>query len=140
MNGIPWFSTFTLATEFVVTASILYIFYKAYKYNKFLYGFAAGVLAYEALVNVAYMARSLFDHTEGKQIASPYYIALAAFHGIFSLLMFILLLVFMFFAWRNYKKGINYFLVHKKLTITFLASWMIAVVTGFLFYYLLYFH
>lgn len=140
MNGIPWFSTLTLVTELVITISILFIFYNAYKYNKFYYGFTAAVLAYEALINVGYMTRSLFDHTVGKKITSPYYIVLAAFHGSFSLLMFILLLVFMFFAWRNYKKGINFFLVHKKLTITFLISWMVAVITGFLFYYLLYFH
>lgn len=138
MHNIPWFSTFTLVTELLVTVSILSIFYRAYTYNRFSYGFAAIVLAYETLVNVSYMTRSLFDHTVGKPITSPYYIALAAFHGSFSLLMFLLLLVFMFFAWRNYKKGINYFRVHRKLTITFLVSWMIAVITGFVFYYLLY--
>ena len=138
MHNIPWFSTFTLFSEIVVTGLVLYIFFQAYKYNRFLYGLAGAVVAYEILVNISYMFQSLFDHTVGQKITNTYYIILAAFHGSFSLLMFLLLLVFMFFAWRNYKKGINYFREHYRITAAFLISWMVAVVTGILFYILLY--
>ncbi len=140
MQGIPWFSTFTLFTETVVTAGILYVFYKAYYHNFFQFKLAAAVLAYEVCFNISYMAYRALRHSDSKAYPdSAFHIALAAFHGIFSLLMFLLLLLFMYFAWKNYRRGINFFRNHKILTLMFLISWLVAVASGYLFYYQAYF-
>jgi len=140
MQSIPWFSTFTLVTETLVTASILYILYTGYYQNKFSPLLTGITLAYEVLFNISYMTYRALSHQDSTAHPdSGFHIALAAFHGIFSLLMFVLLLVFMFFAWKNYSKGINFFRERKKLTAIFLAAWMIAVISGFAFYYQAYF-
>lgn len=140
MQGIPWFSTFTLVTETFVTVGVLYILYSGYYKNRFLTKLAAITLAYETLFNISYMSyRALSHQDSSKYPDSAFHIALAIFHGTFSLLMFILLLVFMFFAWRGYKKGLNFFQVHKKLTLVFLIAWLVAVFSGFAFYYVAYF-
>lgn len=140
MNGIPWFSTFTLFTEAIVTATILYVIYSGYVKGKFPVRIAATALTYEILFNISYMASRLLTHEDSSQYPdSAFHIALAIFHGTFSLVMFVFLLVFIFFAWRGYRAGTNYFRVHKKLMVIFLVSWLIAVASGFLFYYEAYF-
>jgi heme A synthase len=85
------------------------------------------------------ISRALTHEDSSQYPDSSFHIAIAIFHGTFSLIMFVLLLVFMFFAWKGYRSGKNYFRVHKRLTIIFLISWMIAVLSGFLFYYEAYF-
>lgn len=135
---IPFFSTFTLFTELLVTCSILYIFYQAYRYNRFLYTLTGFTLAYEILFNISYMASRALEHQNPSQLEAPFTIALAIFHGTFSLLMFILLLIFMGLAWKNYRTGVNYFALHKTLTKTFVVLWLIAVASGFVFYYVSY--
>ncbi len=140
MHGIPWFSTFTLVTETLVTAAILYILYLGYYKGQLLNKLLAATLAYELLFNISYMAYRATTHMDSKAHPdSTFHIILAAFHGTFSLLMFLLLLVFMYFAWRGYKNGANFFRDHKKLTAVFLASWLIAVLSGYVFYYEAYF-
>ena len=140
MNGIPWFSTFTLFTELAVTALILYVFYSAYYRNRFPFSVAAIALGYETLFNISYMTYRAFTHVEASNHTdSPFHIAVAIFHGTFSLLMFILLVIFMILAWKKYREGVNYFQLHKKLTIAFLIAWFVAIASGFLFYYEAYF-
>ena|ERR1051326_710928 len=140
MQNIPWFSTFTLITETLVTVSVIYILYQGFYKNRFLTTLAAVTLGYETLFNISYMAYRALTHVDSTAYPdSPFHIALAIFHGSFSLLMFVLLLIFMFFAWKSYKKGINFFQQHKKLTLIFLIAWLIAIFSGFLFYYEAYF-
>ena len=140
MHGIPWFSTFTLVTETLVTASLLYILYSGYYKNKFLTALTAVTLGYEVLFNISYMSYRALTHEDSTAHPdSTLHIILAAFHGTFSLLMVILLLVFMYFAWKNYKTGINFFAMRKKLTTTFLIAWLVAVISGYVFYYEAYF-
>ena len=136
MNTIPWFSTFTLVTETFVTASVIYIFIKAYKENKFNFKLTAITLGYEILFNISYMVYRAASHEESA--ASPESglgLFIAIFHGIFSLIMFIALIVFMYTAWKNYRKGINYFREHKTLSTVFMVAWMLAILSGFVFYY-----
>ncbi|MFA5991663.1 MAG: hypothetical protein WC794_05480 [Candidatus Doudnabacteria bacterium] len=140
MNNIPWFSTFTLITETFVTVALLYLFYNAYYKNKFNFWLAGVTLGYEILFNISYMSYRALSHKDSAtQPDSAFHIALAIFHGSFALLMFLLLLVFMFFAWKSYKKGVNFLQNHKKLTIIFIIAWLIAVISGFVFYYEAYF-
>lgn len=132
MQHIPWFSTFTVFTETIVTVGILYVFYQAYKYNRFRYALVATVLGYELLFNISYMAYRATVRTQETVEAN---VGLAIFHGTFSLLMFILLVVFMSVAWQKYKQGVNFFAVHKILTTIFLISWLVAIFSGYAFYY-----
>lgn len=138
MQNVPWFSTFTLFTEILVTASVLYIFYQAKNKNIFHYKLVAVTLAYEILFNISYMFSRAGGHIKSSRFESGGEVALAAFHGIFSLLMFSGLLVFMALAWKNYKKGVNYFLAHKTLTGWFTGLWLLAVASGIAFYFVSY--
>jgi hypothetical protein len=140
MHTLPWFSTFTLFTEIGVTAALLYVFYRGYRYNSFPFRVAALTLAYEIVFNMSYMSYRALTHIDPPEHPhSSFHVAVAAFHGIFSLLMFVLLLWFMFVAWRNYRNGVNYFRLRPRLTSVFLIAWLTAVGSGFFFYYLAYF-
>ena len=141
MTAPPLFSTFTLFTELLVTVSILYTFYISYKHNKFPKKLVFITLAYEIIFNISYMSyRALIHEAEiGAHAHTTFHIAVAAFHGIFSLSMFIALIIFFIIAWRKYGKGINYFKEHKYITFSFIVLWMIAIFSGLLFYFLAYF-
>jgi len=140
LTGIPWYSIFTLFTETVITVGIFYAFYIAYTQNRFLKKLVGFILAYEILFNISYMASRLMTHIDPEDhVDSPFHVAIAIFHGTFALLMFISLLVFMYFAWKGYERGENFFLVHKKLFWTFIVAWMIAILSGYTFFYEAYF-
>ena len=88
----PFLSTFTLFTEIIITAAILYVFYRGYKYNKFPFKVAFIALAYEILFNVSYMSFRALTHDDSNLTVphSPLHTGLAIFHGTFSLIMFML--------------------------------------------------
>ena len=135
---IPLWSTITLATELLVTLSVLYIFYKSYRTGRFPNILASITVAYEVIFNITYMASRELGHKNPSALEPSGVILLAIFHGIFSLVMFIALLVFLGIAWRAYRKGTNFFALHPKITISFIILWLIAVITGFAFYYVSY--
>src|SRR3989338_415016 len=96
---IPSLSIFTLCTELLITAAIFFIIYRGYTANIFLRLFAFSVLGYEILFNISYMvSRSLTRGTEPKHMEKAGEIFLAIFHGIFSLFMFIALVIFLSLA------------------------------------------
>lgn len=130
----PFLSTFTLFAEVIITAIILYVFYSGYKFNKFPKYLALFTLIYEFLFDMGYMVSRILTHNTATSHDSGLEITLAAFHGTFSLIMFVLLVIFLVIAWKNYSKGINYFRKHRKITLTFLILWLIAVLSGFTFY------
>jgi len=131
----PFLSTFTLCAELVITVIILYVFYSGYKKNKFPKYLALFALTYEVLFNINYMVSRILTHTQSSSSPDTLFeIVYLAFHGTFSLIMFILLVVFIILAWKNYGKKINYFKEHKKVTMTFLILWLVSVLSGFAFY------
>jgi len=137
----PVTSTITLLTEILVTISILTVIYKGYRDGKFLGGLAFIALLYEIIFNISYMTHSATEHhTEITSSSKPLaYTLLAIFHGTFSLIMFLTLIVFMLTAAKRYKKGENYFKEKHKLTVTFVLLWLISIFSGALFYYATYF-
>lgn len=135
--NIPLYSTVTLIAELFVSSIIFYSFYQGFKHNKFPTKFAAAALAYEILFNITYMIYRVPSHAKAK-VEPPYVIILAILHGTLSLIMFVSLIVFFILAWKNYRRGVNYFLVHKKFSLTFLIFWSISVISGILFYILEY--
>lgn len=133
MTGAPIHSTITLFTEIIISVLVFYIFYSGYTRKKFPYGLALFVILYETLFNISYMVSRAAN--SGNSISSGFEIGLAIFHGTLSLIMFITLIVFLVLAWKNYKKGINYFKKHRKLTATFIVLWSLSVLSGILFYF-----
>ncbi len=145
MVAAPLFSTFTLLTEIVITTLVLYIFYAGYYKNHFPYKIAGFALAYEIIFNISYMAYRSFLHVANEsatsaavEVETPFQTGLAIFHGIISLVMFIALVVFLIVAWKNYKNNVNYFKKHKAITLTFIIFWLIAVISGIAFYFIIY--
>lgn len=131
-----YLATFTLVTELLVTASVLYIFWDGYKHDKFHQKLLFVTLAYELVFNINYMAHRV-PQVPTHQM-SPWYIALAAFHGIFSLLMFITLVIFFILAWLNFRKGVNYFKKHPLFSKIFIVAWLVSVFSGVVFYLITY--
>lgn len=136
----PLLSTVTLITELAITAGVLALFYRGFKYGVFSRILALAVLSYEIIFNISYMVTRALTHDAAETVKhSPLHIGIAIFHGTFSLIMFVTLIVFLIFAWRGYARGENFFSNHKTLSIWFLVLWMIAVISGALFYYIAYF-
>lgn len=79
------------------------------------------------------------DAKVGQHIHTSFHTGVAIFHGVFSLTMFILLIIFLLVAMRKYSQGFNFFKKFKWLTFTFVFLWMVAILSGILFYYLAYF-
>ncbi len=134
----PLFSTITLIAEIIISLIIYYTFYRSYKFNKFPKYLVAFALLYETIFNISYMV-SRVGQDETK-LLPPVVIAFAAIHGILSLIMFIALIVYMILAYfRGYRKQVNYFMQHKKVTITFLVFWTFSILSGITFYFLTYY-
>ena len=134
---IPVWSIVTLVTELFVTASVYFIIWKAYSAGIFLRFFAFAVLAYEVLFNISYMlSRELGE--KGNVVYSPYETGLAIFHGTFSLVMFLALVLFFLKAARVYARGENYFLRHSRLTSFFIVAWGVSILSGIAFFISLY--
>ncbi|OHA04990.1 MAG: hypothetical protein A2934_04115 [Candidatus Sungbacteria bacterium RIFCSPLOWO2_01_FULL_47_10] len=140
MTTIPLYSIVTLVTELFVTVGVFYVVISAYRTGVFRTKLAIVLVTYEILFNISYMAyRALSSSTaEAAKQVSSFHTGLAIFHGLFSLVMFVALLIFMFLSWRRYRLGMNFFKNHAVLTITFLSSWMIAVLSGILFFIVMY--
>lgn len=134
----PLTSTITLIAELFISAIIYYTFYLGYKHNKFPIKLAAFALLYEIIFNISYMASRVGAQTESKFLP-PAVILFAAVHGILSLLMFILLVIYFILAWKNYKKDTNYFKTHKVITILFFIFWTFSIASGIIFYFLDYY-
>ena len=137
----PLYSTFALVAEPFVTTAVFYTFYQGYRHNRFPEKVAFGAILYETLFNISYMfykAPAHFVSIDGKY---AWYAALGAVHGILSLLMFAGLIVFLTLAYKNYKRGSNYFKspqVHfHRISSSF---WLVALFTGFALYFTTYYY
>jgi len=137
----PLFSTFTLITEIFVTIGVFYMFYQGYRKNRFPTKVAFLTLFYEIFFNISYMTYRAFVHEVKipKHEHTPFHLGLAIFHGTFSLVMFVALIALVLVAWRQYKKGENFFKKHAVLTFSFIVLWFIAITSGFFFYFVAYF-
>jgi hypothetical protein len=131
----PLYSTITLIAELFVSASI---YYSRYKHNRFPVKLATSALLYEILFNISYMAMQVPEHAKAARVESPFVIGLAIIHGVLSLIMFITLVIFFILAFKNYRKGINYFKKHKIFTIIFIFFWTFSIVSGIFFYFVEY--
>ena len=136
----PLLSTITLLTEIVVSFCVYYVIWQGFSRGIFVRWLAFSILIYEALFNISYMTSRLFGHVEP---ATPTGLSttvtlLAIFHGIFSLIMFLALVVFFLIASNRYRRGGNFFVEYRSLTVTFALAWAISVLSGIFFYFVLY--
>ena len=136
--NIPILSIVTLLTELVITALVYFIIWKAYRTGVFMRALAFAILGYELLFNISYMLSRELGAEGSSAVYNPYETTLAIFHGTFSLLMFVMLIVFFLMATRAYRRGENYFLIHPRLTWSFLIAWSISILSGVVFFASLY--
>ena len=80
---VPLWSTFTLCTEVLVSASVFLVIWRGYTRGDFMNRLAFATLAYELLFNVTYMATRELHAGEAPASMSPYLTRVAIFHGIF---------------------------------------------------------
>lgn len=135
----PLSSTLILLAEVVVSVFVYGLIWYGYARGIFFRWVAYGVLFYEIIFNISYMLSRLLGQVgPSLGVTPPLATALAIFHGTFSIIMFLALIAFFVFASRGYARGDNFFRMHRALTITFATAWGIAVLSGILFYFVLY--
>jgi hypothetical protein len=133
----PFFSTFSAIAEVFVTAAVFYVVVRNFKGHGFAWKVAGGVAIFEFCVNMLYMITRMQDHSVEK--VSGIMAAFAAGHGMLSLLVYILFVVFSFLAFRAIKRREFFFQSNPAVTYSFLVLWTSSVVTGWALYYINYF-
>jgi uncharacterized membrane protein YozB (DUF420 family) len=132
----PLYSTIALLAELIVSSAIFYTIYQGYKRNKLPEKVAIGALVYEILFDISYMIFRLPARENGAN--KSLLTGLGIFHGTLSLIMFASLIAFFVLAIKNYRRNVNYFRVHKRLTFAFLFLWSISVLSGVALYFVEY--
>jgi len=132
----PLYSTVALLAELLVSLAVFYTFYQGYKRNKLPEKVAIGAIVYEILFDISYMLYRSPTRESGanKTLLTGFGI----FHGALSLLMFVSLIAFFILAIKNYRRNVNYFLIHKRSTLAFLVFWSISVISGVILYFVEY--
>lgn len=138
MMHAPIFSSITFVAELLVSVVVYYSLYQGYKHNRFPTKLAFAALLYEILFNISYMVSRIGASEKASPFEPVLIVVLAILHGTLSLVMFVALIVFFIVAWRQYRKGNNFFAMHKKLTGIFAVFWTISILSGIFFYILLY--
>ncbi len=139
MNGIPAFSIFSAISELFVTAAVLYVIISNMRGQTLKWKLLFGTLAFELFINISYMFyRTSAIAAENPENLAPTLRGLAAFHGALSLVMFLVLVMLSFVAYRHMHLGRHYFQEHKAISILFLVWWLISVGSGELFFVLRY--
>ncbi|HLF16301.1 MAG TPA: hypothetical protein VI796_02580 [Candidatus Thermoplasmatota archaeon] len=139
MAAVPAYSIFSASSELLVTAAVFYVLWRAYARDDLRIGLLAVVLAFEAVVNIAYMAYRMAVPSEGLAGAPHWVTVTAALHGLLSLAMFLFLLLLAAMAYGEHKKGGNLFREQPGLMWSFAALWSLSVLSGeaiFVFAYL----
>jgi hypothetical protein len=132
----PLYSTVALLAELIVSSAIFYTIYQGYKRNTLPERVAIGALVYEILFDISYMIFRLPARESGAN--KSLLTGLGIFHGTLSLVMFLSLIAFFVLAIKNYRRNVNYFRVHKRLTFAFLFLWSISVLSGVALYFVEY--
>jgi cation transport ATPase len=140
--AIPWVSILTLLAEILITVLVYFVIWYAYRTGKFIRRLAFGILLYELIFNISYMISREVGQKDSRTY-NPYETALGIFHGVFSIVMFLTLVVFFLFAAHAYQKSNdtkkeNFFRVHTCTTVAFVCAWAISILSGILLFSSLY--
>ncbi len=129
MNA-PAFSTFSAIAELFVTTGVLYIVLKNYRQQGFPSMLAAIVVAFEFSVNMMYMIFRMRESSAAHVAAPSALTPWLAAHGMLSLVVFVLLVIYCYLAHVAMKRGSHFFHEHKTLTWVFLFLWTLSVGSG----------
>lgn len=132
--AIPPYSTFSATSELLVTAAVYYVVWKAYAHGDLRKGMLVTVLAFEAVVNISYMAYRFAVPNQALSGAPGWLTSVAVLHGILSLAMFIGLVFLAALAWRDDRTGGNFFREQAPVTWSFVGLWGVSVASGELLY------
>lgn len=136
----PAFSTLSAATELLVTAAVVWFFYRAFTAQDYRWGLITVAIAYETLFNITYMVMRLFQHEEGVTHQHAAWVSwFLGVHGALSLVMFIGLIAFVVWMWRRHRAGDPDPLGgRRRLAYAFLWLWGLSILSGeaiYLFYW-----
>ena len=127
---IPPFSIFSAISELGVTAGVLWIIRRNWTARRFPLGVFLGVVLFEALVNVLYMANRAAQAASGGETISRGMRLFYAGHGMLSLVTFVAFVVLALLAYQEQNSGRWFFRERPGLTWTFVALWMVSVLSG----------
>ena len=135
MNA-PAFSTFPAIAECFVTVGVFYIVLRSYRQKGFAWVFAIALIVFEFSVNMMYMIFRMREVSAGEEAAStPHPLApFMAAHGILSLLVFLLLVVYSYLAFVADKRGRHFFHDHPAIAWSYLGLWILSVGSGWALY------
>jgi uncharacterized membrane protein YozB (DUF420 family) len=126
----PTFSTFSAIAEIFVTAGVLYVIYRSYTRRRFEWRLASALIVFEFSVNMMYMISRMRDTSGGHEtVSSPYALFMAA-HGILSLVVFVLFVVYCYLAFVAAKRDRHFFADNRAITWSFVGLWMLSVGSG----------
>lgn len=127
----PFFSTFSAIAEIFVTIAVFYVVLTNYAQKGFPWKLATGVIIFEFSINMMYMIFRMRETAAAHDPATPNPLApFMAAHGILSLVVFILFVVYSYLAYVSWKRGKHFFFEHKGITWSYLGMWMLSVGSG----------
>ena len=128
----PLFSTFSAATELVVTAAVFWFFFQAMRRASYRWGVITVAIVYETIFNITYMVSRLVTHEEGVTHEHAAWVTwFVGVHGALSLLMFVGLIGYVAWAYRRVRAGDPHPITsHPRLAWTFLVLWTLSILSG----------
>lgn len=140
MNA-PAFSTFSALAELFVTIGVFYIVLHNRSRKGFAWLLATMLIIFEFSVNMMYMIFRMRETSGGAESVSTVEPQMAVFmagHGMLSLLVFMLLVVYSYLAFVAWKRGRYFFHEHPGITWSFLGLWALSVGSGWALYFINY--
>lgn len=118
-------------SQVIVVAIMLFVLFRAYRHNVFMVRLAGTTLALEILLVALYLFE---QHTSGhiaEEIAEEApYLMIAIAHGIISLAIMVLSLIFFVLAYRAQRQGENFFKTHPVASGFFAVGWITSLLSG----------
>ncbi len=134
----PVFSTFSAIAEVFVTAGVLYVVYTSYTRRRFEWRLATALIVFEFSVNMMYMIVRMRDASGGQEPSPSPYALLMAAHGILSVIVFVLFVVYCYLAFVAARHDRHLFAEHRAVTWSFVGLWLLSVGSGEVLYVLNY--
>jgi uncharacterized membrane protein YozB (DUF420 family) len=130
MNGVPLFSIGSALSEIFVTCGVLYSIITNLRGKPLPWKLLGGVLTFEVVVNVIYMAKMAARADKSSEISTGMKIFFAA-HGMLSLIMILLLVVLFILSFIDIKNGREaWFARHKGFSWAMIVVWFLSVGSG----------
>lgn len=126
----PAFSTFSAIAELFVTAGVLYVVYRSYTRKRFEWQLATALIIFEFSVNMMYMISRMREVSGGHETASAVPALFMAGHGMLSMIVFVLFVVYAYLALVAWRRQQHFFAEHPRLTWSFVALWTLSVGSG----------